>query len=383
MAIAKLVKRMSPFSPGFTRHLETHVFAACLVAASAAHASAADIGPLELSNVTPTYLETYSDAVTGTNCTGMTKEDGCSGSGWFVTPGADVYSEDLYERPTIQTFTSDGTNPVSTEYFGYIDLVSAQYGYDSTYMYFQLNLFSPYLYKEDGSEDFKFPDGTVYGVQIGTVAYYDVNGDPVFDPITPLLLRDTNADLDLSTANYESKETIGFYDTNNDVGGTSVDVPDEDTGAFNGFETNLIKSDGYFEFGGDKYYLLYSRSYLNAIDGTVSVEFAFNYFAYNSLCTQSGLCTVLDPSYLPYLVFEATRGLKDTQNYLWNDEYNASEAGSPYGLATQNIYELDNMRTGFQVTNSEVPEPASLLLLGGGLAGLAAIRRRNRRSPSA
>jgi hypothetical protein len=71
---------------------------------------------------------------------------------------------------------------------------------------------------------------------------------------------------------------------------------------------------------------------------------------------------------LGYLDIEAIKGgPKDPQNYLWNDEYNHGEAGSPYRatsgdlskseFGTQglgNIYELDTLRGG------AIPEPGMI-----------------------
>ena len=56
----------------------------------------------------PAYSSTFEDAVTGNN---TFKKDGRRY--WYVTPGADVYKQDTYERPT-----TGGTNSRSSSVSG-------------------------------------------------------------------------------------------------------------------------------------------------------------------------------------------------------------------------------------------------------------------------
>ena len=104
------------------------------------------------------------------------------------------------------------------------------------------------------------------------------------------------------------------------------------------------------------------------VSDTRWVELALNYAALG-----------LDPSDFAYLIFEATEGLTDEQNYFWNDEYTFAQAGSPYNNSgvgnVQNIYELDTLR----VETSVVPIPAAFPLLLTALAGLGLIGWRRRK----
>jgi hypothetical protein len=295
--------------------------------------------------------------VTGDNCNGMTPAGSCSGrgSGWTVDAGADVYAQDLYERPTAQTFTNMGGGIKASEYYGYLDITSAKYGYDQSWMYFQTNLFSKNLYKNDGSVDTgTFASGTYYGIQINN----------------QLLLRgeQDKSWLASSPGTFRSDKSQGFCDVNNDVPGPGgVTTPNEKSG--NGYESQVVQTDGRLSGGGTALYL---RSYMNA-DGSVSVELAFNYALYNARLSINGNCRPIDPSSVS-LVFETTAGMKDNQNYLWNDEYSPGQSGTPYTAAgLKNIYKADNLRADFVAR--QAPEPASLTLLGVALT-VAAVRKR-------
>ena len=56
-----------------------------------------------------------------------------------------------------------------------------------------------------------------------------------------------------------------------------------------------------------------------------AMEFGFNYSKYN----RENAGPDFTPQNLTYVELDSTRGLKDPQNYLWNDEYTLGEAGSP------------------------------------------------------
>ena len=144
---------------------------------------------------------------------------------------------------------------------------------------------------------------------------------------------------------FGSVGTFIHRDFNGDVGGTGRSVTKEDRQAEvggNGYE-RVVASDGR-KLSGER--VLWVR--IHPADRTV-VEFALKYKSVG--LTESDLANI------PYLEFEANKGLKDPANYLWNDEYKKSEAGSPYRAATGNlsefgtqglgnIYELDTLSGG-------------------------------------
>ena len=212
-------------------------------------------------SLTPTYSQTFTDAITGDNCVntganpGMTPGGSCSGTGagWTVDALADDYSQDRYERPTVQTFTTNADGEIrSDQYFGYLDITGAQYGFtqpvagsDSAFMFFQLTMFSPVFYKNDGTTDTgQFGSGTQYGVQLGmpTAGGSDVG---------VLLLQGEQTTIGLSSSPFNSLKATGFCDTDNSVpgpGGISVGNENNIPGG-NGYESNLIKSDGKIDVG--------------------------------------------------------------------------------------------------------------------------------------
>ena len=88
-------------------------------------------------------------------------------------------------------------------------------------------------------------------------------------------------------------------------------------------------------------------------------------------------------------MFEANRGTKDEQNYLWNDKYTIGEAGTPYDDGNgepQNVYELDTLTSGpiniidlDEEDPPQLPEPTASLgmfLIGG--VGVKSLLKRTR-----
>ena len=77
-----------------------------------------------------------------------------------------------------------------------------------------------------------------------------------------------------------------------------------------------------------------------------TIEFAFNYTKYNQETSGQDFT----PQTLTYVELDTVRGPKDPQDYLWNDEYTLSQAGSPNqgesSGGTGNLYQLDTLRMG-------------------------------------
>lgn len=330
--------------------------------------------------INPVYFVNFSDAITGDNA--FFASDG--NRYWTVDPGADSYQNDFYERPTVQTlvggpsyFAIDGTF-ATYEYFEYLDIVSAQAGFDNQYLYIAIDMFGLDKSTTDGVD-----------TEVGLVERYGfrISNDP--DGRNGLLLTTDNPLNNLGTT-FGQLGTFGYEDTDGDVGGrglingagssgltvTKTDEPLEESGpngSMNGYDSVVI-SDGISESDGTS--VLWAR--IDPNDETI-VELAFDYSAFGF--------SIADLGILPYLEFEAIKGgAKDPQNYLWNDKYTDNEAGSPNpgavsGLSefgTQglgNIYELDTLRGG-AIT---VPEPASLILTLMGFAWVGGAARARRR----
>jgi hypothetical protein len=154
------------------------------------------------------------------------------------------------------------------------------------------------------------------------------------------------------TNTWSTTDAFGFDDSNGDVSGAG------------GVTTVVEGGNGYELAQGDQSWLWVRRVNVpfTGPGGTVmrpAVEFAFNYKKYNQDKGKS-----FAPASLSYVDLVATKGLQDNQNYLWNDKYTLSQAGSPNpgkvpgGTGTQNIYQLDTLRLG-----GFPPAPASLTVV--------------------
>ena len=316
---------------------------------------------------TPNYYASWTDAVTGDNQFSYGGK-----TYWDVDVGADSYQDDVYERPTAQTFAMKGARYAAKEYLGYLDITGASIGWDTRYIYVQVALFSLNKVTDDGVAT---RVGLVerYGFRLG----WDEDGrhSRLFVADQPELKNSPNTQWG-SIGTFAYRDTDGYGGGRGALNGhlpsgrtvTKSDNSREESG-MNGYNSQII-SDG--KPGGSGSPVFFTR--ISPASSTV-VEFALDYLALG--WTEQSLWD------LQYVEFEAIKGgAKDPQNYLWNDKYTKSEAGSPNpgvgGLSefgTQgcgNIYELDTLRGGV------VPEPSSMLALAACLIGMAGASRRRR-----
>ena len=84
----------------------------------------------------PAYTSTFTDALTADNA--FRGRDG--NQYWTIDAGADQYRNDVYERPTAQTYrvrhAADGSGHfAASEYFPKLSVVYARAGLDSNFLY--------------------------------------------------------------------------------------------------------------------------------------------------------------------------------------------------------------------------------------------------------
>ncbi|MEX2142200.1 MAG: hypothetical protein WD894_23230 [Pirellulales bacterium] len=354
------------FRPTFVRSLASSVSCAfAFMAALSATVSSAGV-----------YSQHFHDAITGDN------EFITSGEhAWFVNTGADSYANDEYERPTVQTYKNSTINSrIGTDselaalgssvvaahssdptYFEYLDITRGFYGFDGKYIYLAIELYGDEKVGNNGTRTQDFGESTYYRVRISSQDSDGASG----------LMVSAEAAADFQKPefmNFNSQKAMAYLDINRDVGGPGgVTVVNENPGAMNGFENKVI-SDGKLETVENV--LQARRSTSDA--GLPLVEFKLNYVEFNGAYPDYAIL----PDQLQYLYFEATRGTKANANVLWNDKWNANEAGTPYTtLGLQNVYELDTL----QGTSAPVPEAGSLWMWSAVL-GLALLARGRTRS---
>ncbi len=322
--------------------------------------------------ITPSYSRTFEDAVTGDNEFEY-NDDGTTRHAWFINTGADSYANDFYERPTVQDYrnltvtdavgndselvvgdTYSATGFSDPAYFGYLDIVRGKFGYDNQYMYFATELYSDEEVGNDGDGGSKFGDSSYYSIRFSE--------DP--DGAGGLLL--SQEDGTAMASSWQAEKTFAYYDEDGGVGGPGgITTPNEGLGAEPGYET-VVAQDGKAKDASSDPEILWVRRIAGpGPDGPPIVEFAFDYAEFNHLFPSFAI----DPAELLFLDYEAERGLKGQANYLWNDQYSFSQAGTPYDPSNepQNIYELDTLRSG-------IPEPATMTLLA--MGGLAMLMRK-------
>jgi len=310
-------------------------------------------------------VQTFQDAQTNDNQTTTS-----GGQRWTIDPGADVFEQELYERPTNAMSGTVSGVPAADKYYQYLDIVSGQFALDVTnqYAYFSIDLFGLSEVNSSGAVDLKglvdryrirvsdnanfgvapnqldVPYGYMFGVDNpsgnsvdGTFDSFVVSGDPN--------CKDTNC-----------KETYAWVDSRDDgaVTGTALTATGEGT-------------QGYDYLTGPKNQYIQSR-----VLGT-SVQLAIAYGALG-----------ISESYFSYMIFEAVKGLTDPQNYFWNDEYTLAQAGSPYDPSNPpdgSVYELDTLK-GLRRFDSptEIPVPAALPLFAAALGALGFFGWRKKRN---
>jgi Domain of unknown function DUF11/Prealbumin-like fold domain len=293
----------------------------------------------------------------------------------------DTYGSDQYERPTDQTFQQrmisqkppylppaspasaaylsgmapDAEFPVSSsvfaasgKYFEYGDITRGRAGsLDASaaegWLFFQVELFGDSTVSDSLSRTSEFGSSMYYSVRLGK------NADPNKANGGILLRNQRNTNI---TNTWSTTDAFVFDDSNGDVSGAG------------GVTTVAEGGNGYELAQGNQSWLWVRRVNVpfTGPGGTVTrpaVEFAFNYKKYNQDKGKS-----FAPAGLSYVDLDATKGLQDNQNYLWNDKYTLSQAGSPNpgevpgGTGTQNIYQLDTLRLG-----GFPPAPASLTVV--------------------
>ncbi len=341
---------------------------------------------------TPTYTATIIDCVTGNNQFYISSEQKYhwyvnntlttdDGAGSNTGVGCDSYQNDRYERPIGQSLLSyddnivpgPGNNPAanmsgllpdtqfapgaddvpgsSGTFYEFVDITRGFIGYDATFMYFRIELYGPDTVSDSLSRSAEFGNGTYYSVRLAN----NVSANAANNGI---MLRNHQETANTNSASWTTTNAFVFRDLNGDVSCTAVNRTRSD-GELTVLPCSITGNNGYTDSINNSY--LYIRKNVQTFTGPGGsfnrpyVEFAFNYVKYNQ---ERG--TNFLPTNITYLELDATRGLKDNGNYLWNDEYEASQAGSPYVVGSQNIYELDTLTGSISVTQpTNTPTPVS------------------------
>jgi hypothetical protein len=367
---------------------------------------------------TPTYSQEFFDSRTGDRS--FIVDDTRY---WYVEQAeenaesggvdADRYQNEVYERPTHSTFEvvdDAGTERFGAqEYWGNLDIVRGEYGWDSTYMYFSIEIYSRLHQTSDVSVNESEGFIWEYGIRFSDDA--DGRGGVLLRTINPEDQSGDGANTTFNghgnTANRDSDDDVGGL---NHVGASGLNVTNQDNPNeeadgdhnMNGYDEEIVVNDGYIpqnvvDAGNhENVVALYTR--IDPLNDHI-LEFAFNYSLFDDLGSDY-------PESLQYLDFQSIQGgPTGVGGYMWNDQYDENEAGSPNRgdgdtifsefntTGNGNIYLLDTMRGGFDTPcnpfpdpsvcgpppeDPEIPEPTTVALLGLGLAGIAARFRKSR-----
>jgi hypothetical protein len=346
---------------------------------------------------------------------------------------ADRYQNEVYERPTHSTFEvidDDGTERFAAqEYWGNLDIVRGEYGWDDTYMYFSIEIYSRLHQTSD--PDKNEPEGFLWeygirfsddpdgrgGVLLRSINPEDQSGD---GPNTTFNGHGNTANRDSLRNSHDwnpddhpdgavDPDAMGDVGGLNHIGASGLNITNENNSDeeadgdhdMDGYDEEIVVNDGYIPAGvadadHENVVALYTR--IDPLNDHI-LEFAFNYSLFDDLGPDY-------PGSLQYLDFQSIQGgPTGVGGYMWNDQYDENEAGSPnrgdgdsafseFGTnGNGNIYLLDTMRAGGFTTqcdpftdpfqcrdippeDPEVPEPTTVALLGLGILGMAARFRR-------
>ena len=190
----------------------------------------------------PVYTATFADAVTADNA--FTAADGQRY--WTIDAGADSYQNDLYERPTAQTYQvrtlADGSERfAAAEYFQNLDIVEARAGFDANFLYVSIKLAGLDKLTADGKPPPKgWSTATASASPSRPTAAAGCSSSPT-----------SRSSRTRRTPRFGQVGTFIYRDANGDVGGTGLDVTKQDRQAEvngNGYE-EVLASDGKLSFG--------------------------------------------------------------------------------------------------------------------------------------
>ena len=275
----------------------------------------------------------FSDATTDDNASP-------SGKKYIIDPGADAYSQEVYERPTSQMDTAYLGVPASRTYYEFLDIDTGEFALDSSNQtaYFSLNMI--------GDAEISNGTSTVKGFS----DYYRVRASSESD----FALGESGPNSfmfgvkDPSGKLTDSFSSSGAYESTQ----VWVDDPSDGSVAGTGIGTTAEGTLGFAEYTSEG-----ASSAIRARLNGNSIELAVDYGALD-----------IEQSVFTNLIFEANKGVTDVSNSFFNDAYTLDEAGTPYDLRNrpENIYEVDTLAAGVggsPVSSAPAPVPGIAIAL--------------------